>query len=352
MTGDPLRLSTSSVTEFARCPRLFAHNHIDRRERWGATSRPLAFGRAGHKGQEALWRWEGAPADPGRLQAAVDAFQASADTEGLCPEDRILGQVLLLGYAARWDDLKLSFHTAPLVEQKVVVPVLDPAGQPDPDLVLVAVFDVVAYDEDGSTVPIEHKFTVSNIDPGGAYWGRLDLNLQASIQWIVATDAGRSVGHLLWDAIRAPQLRMYQATPLDKREFYKKAYKRADGTVAQAGDPKPGIRLEDETMDAFTARVVASVLSTPAGFFGRKVVTRDEGELDRVRLDLWGWGQQMLRARETGAYPRNLDACETVKRMQGGIECAYLPVCTGETTIDDDRVYQIRTRSQPKEFTF
>lgn len=336
-----MRISYSAISDWQRCPRYYAYRHVLKRVRLGSSGRALGFGRAGHKGQEALWGWDGDPADPGRLQAAVDAFLTAADEEKLSFEDRMLGQVLLIGYAARWDDLRLSYHMAPLVERRVTTPVLRPSGTPADDLEIVAVFDVVAYDTDGSTVPVEHKFTSSDISPGAAYWSRLDLNLQASIYWLVASDAGREPRVILWDAIRAPETKRLLATPRDKREFYKRATKRADGSMAAVGDPKPGVRLVDETADELTQRMMDRVLANPLDYYGRGEVYRSEDELARVRADLWQVGRQMQQSVDGEYFPRNLDGCHKY-----GTVCPYLPVCKGEVTIDDDRVYTIREREE------
>jgi hypothetical protein len=343
-----LRVSYSSISDWLRCPRYFAYKHVERRERiGGGTSRPLAFGKAGHKGQEALWSWAGDHDDPARLQAALNGFRAEAALQDLSWEDQLLGEVLLIGYAARWDDLRLSFDRPPAAEVRLTVPVLNPAGHPDPELEVVAVLDVIATDVDDSAVPIEHKFTSSDISPGSAYWGRLDLNLQASIQWIVASDSGLQVGHVLWDAVRAPEMKRLQATPSDKREFYKRATKRPDGSIAQVGDPKPGIRLADETNEEFIQRVMDRVLSDPLAFYGRQPLHRSDDELARVRMDIWSAGTNMRRAIENGTFPRNLDACQKFN-----MPCQYLPVCSGETTIDDPRVYCIRTRPVEEKVVF
>lgn len=331
-----LRLSYSSISDFQRCPRYYAHRHIDRRDRIGGGSRPLGFGRSFHKAQEALWGWAGEADDPARLQAATTAFSKEATLEGLSWEDHLLGEVLLIGYAARWDDLRLSFHGTPQPEVKVVGPVLNPSGTPEDGLEIAAVFDVVTTDVDGSTVLAEHKTTKSEIAPGAAYWGSLDLNLQASIYWIVATDAGHQVGHILWDAVRAPEWKRYEATPLDKREFYKRP---PAGSTAKPGDPKPGVRLTDETADQFAERVMSKVLTDPNAFYGRQALYRSDDELARVRMDLWSVGKQMQHAVEVGAFPRNLQSCRAFNT-----ECAYLPVCRGEADINDDRLYRLRVR--------
>lgn len=339
----PFRTSYSAITDWQRCPRYYGYKHVERIDRIGSKGRSLGFGSAFHLAQAKLWSWEGDHADPARLQGAAQEFARAALEEGLSYEDRVLGEILLIGYTARWDDLRLSFHTPPIVEQKVIAPILAPNGEPDEELEVAAVFDVVAYDEEGRTIPVEHKTTVSDISPGSAYWNRLELNLQASLYYIVASDVGRYVGHVLWDAIRAPELKRLQATPPEKREFYVRKTERKDGTVAMPGDPKPGIRLNDETANQFAQRVMGEVLSNPLGFYGRLPLHRDESELDRVRYDLWSASRQMLHAKETGLFPRNLDACFKFNRP-----CQYLPVCRGEASIEDPALYRVRESREPE----
>jgi hypothetical protein len=292
--------------------------------------RALGFGIAFHEAQAALW--EGGDH---ALDKARTAWAVAAARETLSFEDTLLGEVLLLGYSLRWDDFRLNYQGAPLVERRVTVPVLDLQGNPDPELELVCVFDVVAMDEDGTTVPVEHKTTTSAIDPGSAYWTRLDNNLQASIYYVVAGDAGRPIKHILWDVIKAPRLERMLATPVERREFYVKPPK-----GKAAGDPKPGTRLVDETADEFAVRVMDQILTDPGSYFQRQAIYRSDDEVARVRADIWMTGQAMLHAERTGAYPRNLDSCQKYGRP-----CPYLPVCTGQADIDDDRVYTIRRRN-------
>lgn len=285
-----------------------------------------------------MWTWQGEREDPARLRSAIEAWNGAALEGRLGYEDSLLGQVLLIGYSLRYDDMRLFFQGAPLVEQRVVGPVLDLAGNPDPDLEVTAVFDIVAYDQEGNTVVVEHKTTKSPIDPGAAYWPRLDLNLQASLYYVVASDHGRSVNHILWDVVKAPELKKLNATPIDKREFYVKS-----GKWGEAGDPKPGTRLVDETAEQFATRVQELILSNPGAFYARQPVHRSEDEQARTRADLWMVGRQMVHAVENDCYPRNFDGCHKFNR-----ECPYLPVCTGQADITDERMYQIRKRSDEK----
>jgi hypothetical protein len=335
-----LRISYSDIQLWQTCPRKYAYSKLLRKSRVGGEGRALGFGSAFHAAQEALWGWSGDPADPGRLQAASKAWSDAAVEHGLSFEDTLLGEVLLIGYAARWDDLRLSFHSTPLVETKVITPVLDPAGNPDPELELAAVFDVVSYDLDGSTVITEHKTTSSEVDPGAAYWGKLDLNLQASLYWIAATDSGRYVSHVQWDVIRAPMYKRGQATPIAEREYYKRPPK---GSGFKPGDLKPGQRETDETADEFAQRIMDKVLADPNAYYGRMPLTRSDDELDRVRADLWQVGTQMRRSVEDGTFPRNLDGCRKFN-----VDCGFLPVCRGEASIDDPALYRIRPEKEEK----
>lgn len=325
-----IRLSYSAITEFQTCPRKYYYSSVLKRGARGSMGRALGFGLAFHEAQAVLW--EGGD---DRLDKARARWSEAAAREALSFEDTLLGEVLLLGYSLRWDDFRLNYQGAPLVERRVTVPVLDLQGNPDPELELVCVFDVVAMDMDGTTVPVEHKTTTSPIDPGAPYWQRLEMNLQASIYYIVAGDAGRPVNHILWDVIKAPRLERLLATPVERREFYTRPPK-----GKSAGDPKPGTRLVDETADEFAARVMDQILTDPAGYFQRQAIYRSEDEIARVRADIWMTGQSMLHSLRTGAYPRNLDSCQKFNRP-----CPYLPVCTGQTDIEDERVYTIRRRN-------
>lgn len=335
---DKIRLSYSAINDWQTCPRKYYYAWQERRVRVGQNDRSLGFGTAFHTAQEALWGWQGDREDPEKVRLAVSAWNKAAAEERLSWEDCLLGQILTIGYSIRYDDLGLFLQGAPLVEQRVVGPVLDLNGNPDPDLEVTAVFDLVAYDEAGNTVVVEHKTTKSPIDPAAAYWPRLDRNLQASLYYVIASDHGRQVNHVLWDVVKAPELKRMAATPPEKREFYVKAGKWGD-----VGDPKPGTRLVDETAEEFASRIQELVLSNPNAFYARQPVMRSEEEQDRTRADLWMVGTNIKRAVSDGAFPRNPDACGKYNR-----DCPYIPVCWQGEDITDPKLYRIRARRDEK----
>ena len=330
-----MQLSYSSISEFQLCPRKWYFNRIERRSRRGGNDRSLGFGTAFHAAQEVLWGSDGTAEE--KLPAVLKRWQQAADEEQLSTEDRILGEVLLIGYSVRWDDFKLTHNMLPIVEERAVVPVLDLNGNPDPDLELCIVLDVRTLTADGETIPVEHKTTTSPIDEGAPYWQRMDQSMQVSLYYMALSDAGHQVGHVLLDAVRAPKMERHLATPVEKRQFYVKA-----GAWGKVGDPKPGTRIVDETPEEFVQRVQEMVLGNPGGYYARHKLYRDEFELERTRADLWMQGKLMQYAVDNNLFPRNYpEACTKFNR-----ECQYLPVCKGEVEITDERVYQIRPHSR------
>lgn len=337
----PIRLSVSAIKDYQLCPRYYYYAHVARRVAIGGDNRPLNFGVAFHEGQAAWWSRYADDDRSARLAAAIDAF-LDRGRNTLSPEDKILGRVLLTAYATTWSDSGYTFHTAPLAEQRIEQPVLGPDGRPDPNMVFVAVLDVLAFDHDGRTVIAEHKTTGSKIDEDGPYWDRNRFGLQPQAYYLAATDDGRQVSYVLWDVVRSPQLVRQFATPPEKREFYKRA-----GKWGNVGDPKPGTFLRDETLAEYEARIEQLVLGDPAAFLKRQKFYYSADQLEDIRADIWAVGQQMLAARATGAYPRNLNSCMAYNRP-----CQYQPVCHSGVDIEDQNLYRIRIKPTESKHTF
>lgn len=331
-TGAKVRVSHSSVQDFLRCPRRWYLKWVAGINAVGPVSRPLDIGRAFHKGQEQWWTLEGDVAT--RLQAAHQAFHAACSPD-MSWEDRVIGPQLLTGYAVRYADDELRFHAIPLAERKVILPVLDPDGHPDPELEYTVVFDVLGYDADGSTVLVEHKTTSSDL-MGVKFWQRFDTSLQLPLQMLAALDSGREPSKLVVDVVRAPVMHRAKATPIERREFYVR-----DSKWGKAGDPKPGTRLRDETREEFEARAQEMLLAAPDAFFARKEYFPNEETLAAARLDVWSVGRQMLDVVKRGGYaPRSPDGCEKY-----GSVCEYDPTCWRGAALTDTRLYAVRSRA-------
>lgn len=342
MTSKPIRISVSAVQTWQLCNRKYYYNYMAERVRLGESNRPMHFGSAFHEAQAVWWSRHSDENEAERLIAARHKWEDEAGKYGLSADDKLLGNVLLTGYSVRWSDYGLLFQGQPIVEQKVELPLLDPNGNPDPDFVFVLVMDVRTFDETGRTVIIEHKTTGSKIDEGAAYWSRIQNNIQANSYYMAAEDNGHDVAYVLWDVIRAPELTRRSATPIEKREFYLR-----DGKYGKKGDPKPGTYLTAETHGEFIERLTNLVLSDPRAFFAREQLTPSESEIHQTRADLWGVGQQIKQACDTGSFPRNRKSCMAFNKP-----CPYLPVCNDEADIDDPRLYTIKTKPVESKYSF
>ncbi len=296
----------------------------------GEKSRPLEFGSIFHEALETWWTSELPVLE--RLELALEAF--SRTSASLSFEDRILGPVLLRGYAAQYGGDELRFQGLPIAERKLEIPVLDLDGNPDPRMVLVTVPDIVGYLPGGETVIVEHKTTSSDIRTA-TFWDRFRDSLQAKLYWIAATDLGRAPTSAIIDVVRAPRMRRHLATPIASREFYK----RATGD-ARVGDPRPGTRLVDETREEFAQRVEETLLADPEGFYARQPYPYDEQQVRMARVDLYEVGCMMvdMLERESGG-PRNADGCD----RYGG-RCGFHAACYGSADLKDEMLYQLRVR--------
>ena len=327
-----LRISHSSVESYLRCPRLWLLKH---QMRLGAVAegavrpRPLQFGTAWTRAMEAYWTYDGSV--PEMLIAAQQVFAAYATS--LSWEDRVLGPALLTGYAAMYGD-ELRLYSMPVAEAELTFPVLDPDGKPDPELEFITIPDTVGYDSQQRTIIVEHKTTSSNINNLG-FWRRYDRSLQLPTQWMTALDAGRPPHELVLDVVHAKIMHRGKPTPIERREFYKRAT-----AGAAVGDPKPGTRLTEESREEFESRVMADILCNPGDYYARKSYTYTEQDLLLARADLWAAGRGMLEAlRSGGATARNNDGCDKY-----GSTCEFDAACWSGADLNDPNLFQIRSR--------
>lgn len=335
MSDEILSVSFSAVSDFMSCPRKWYYKYCLRRSAAGETPRPLAFGTAFHEALAVYWGSSGDLGD--RFQAALakwDGVKAA-----LSWEDQIIGGILLQGYAATWGEVDKEYwtHTTPIAERKIKVPLRDPDDQADPDMVLTIMMDSSAHAFDGGNVVIEHKTTTSDLE-GEDYWCRAAASLQTDAYFIGSCEGGRHPRKLIWDAVRAPNLRRRKATPQELRKYYVRGEK--------AGQIYDNQRESDETHEEFAARFMEEVLSSPHKYYQRREFTRTDDELYDARCDLWAYGRLMLTARGnhangvTPAAPRNLNACNQYPNNP----CEFVPVCRGGADIENELLYKIKVR--------
>lgn len=330
--SEPIEVRYSAVTDFMSCPRRWYYKYHLGLQRVGEVSRPLEFGTAFHAAQYELWTMDAPKAE--RLDKALEVWDDSVSA--LDWEDWVIGRVLLIGYAAKWDDEEYRMHTLPIGERRILVPLKDPTGQDDPDLVLSFMMDIGAHDAEGKNVIGEHKTTQSDLD-GEIFWTRMQESLQPDTYMIGAAKAGRPTDYLLLDAIRAPALRRKKVTPPENRKYYVKG--------ERAGQLYDGQREHDETKEEFMTRVMEEICGDPRKYFQRRKFTRTADELFDSECDLWAWGSLMHTAAQgkngVPVVPRNRKSCNDFNTP-----CAYIPLCWEGASQDDTRLYQLKVKQQ------
>ncbi|HET9893171.1 MAG TPA: PD-(D/E)XK nuclease family protein [Mycobacterium sp.] len=291
-----------------------------------------------------------------RLPAALAVADEHPD-----PFERIKLRLLVVAYHERWGSEDWEILA---VEQEFRYQL--------GDHLMGGKIDVIIRNRaDGRVYVVEHKFTGTATELGGAYWERLTLDSQVSIYTDGATMLGYEIAGCIYDVIKRPGHRQLLATPTERREYTKgKGCKRCGGsaggkagivkgrgfytvsmvTVEQVSCPEcdgtgwkcdaDGVpqaprlhanqRSEDETEEQFEERLLDIVAGDPDGWLQRSIVVRLEDELPAMRTDVVDTIAVAELAERRGSYPRNPDACAKYGRM-----CELFEICAGRASADD-----------------
>jgi hypothetical protein len=292
------------------------------------TSLPLRFGLASHGALERRWRTLAGELDLAMPCEPDDPFEAAKL------------RALMAGYEARWDDDAERYEVL-LVEAPFEMRLRVPSGHPSTKWHVAGKIDgAVRERQSNRGLVLEHKTTNEDIRVGSDYWTRLRMDAQVSIYYDGAAALGLQVSGVLYDVIGKPQLEPLKATPVEKRKFTKgkrcKSCKEQPVQCVTCFAVEPSRlhadqRERDETPEEYEARIVEAIAADPDRFYQRAEVVRLESEIDASRRDVW----ETSRLISLGYYPRNVDSC-----MRYGRACAYLPVCSGAGTLDDEARYQ------------
>lgn len=274
----------------------------------------LRFGTLWHDGQEAWWGCAGSMEE--KLAAGVTAMRGK-DAD---PFHLVMAEELLVAYTARWGSSTLRTVA---VELPFDVALLNPeTGAASRTFRRGGKIDVIATDEQGVHV-VEHKTTAADIEEGSLYWRKIRaLDTQVSNYMSAAKVLGHDVVDCIYDVVRKPAIRPLKATPVESRKFTK------------AGLLYANQREHDETPEEYRLRLREDILDRPERYFARSAIVRLEEEERDHAFDVWQTTRLMREAELAGFAPKNPDSCSNF----GG--CPYLPVCTGEASIDDDHLYR------------
>jgi hypothetical protein len=170
----------------------------------------------------------------------------------------------------------------------------------------------------------EHKSTSLDLSAGSYYWDRTKLSSQVGIYFLGARSLGFEPKGCIYDVIGKPRdAEPLRATPVEKRKY------RKDGALYK------GMALVDEQPEQYRERLRGMIRDNPGDFYARQMVLRLKSDIEAAYQDLAGQVEIMRHTEMFGEHPRNPDACFAYGRL-----CEYFPVCAGEDSIENDRVYR------------
>jgi hypothetical protein len=278
----------------------------------------LKFGSLWHLGQEAWWGKDGSAEE--KLAAGIFRLRLE-EQEGADPFHLVMAEELLVAYTARWGDV--TYRTVK-VEAAFEMPLVNPeTGAASRTFKRGGKIDVIVLDENDKFHGVEHKTTVSDLEEGSLYWRKVRaLDTQISGYKAGALALGFPVVDFIYDVVRKPALKPLKATPVESRKYTKQGFLYANQ------------RENDETPDEYRLRLREDINERPERYFARAPIVRLAEEERDHAFDVWQTTRLMREAELAGFAPKNPDACSNF----GG--CPYLPVCTGETSINDDTRYR------------
>lgn len=327
MTVLPL-LTASSAKCYRSCPRKYFFSY-ERLVRPIKTPEAIRDGHIGHSWLEAWWLAVlGNTHEDVRLGAALNLISFLDD-----PYEHAVHTALACGYHARWSDAGLR----PLaVEKEFSVPLVNPETDcPSRTWAKGGKIDVLVRDHRDEVWVLDHKFTSSDFSPGSDYRTHLAVELQVDNYVSGARALGFEPRGWIHDVVRRPSIRPLRATALDARKYTKEKVDKNTGEVLEPSRLYAGQRAEDESPEEFLLRLSEAIASGPDSYYARFPVVRLADEEREAAFDMWQVGVQIRESRRAEAWPRNDASCFAYGRA-----CAYLPVCSGQASLDDGTRYR------------
>jgi hypothetical protein len=324
----PILVTNSRMTTFHACQRLHYYKYVQG-YRTVEDAEALEFGTVMHAGLDVWWTPTG-DSLVGQLEAALwEIANHLSKTQNLDPAMKAKAELLMIGYDARW--------SAAMEEYELVaseVPFRFKISGSNGLLAAGKIDKIVKRRSDGTFWSVEHKTKGSALSFDSIYWQRLRMDSQVSLYFDGAKSLGYELAGCIYDVIRKPDQRPLKATPVELRKYKK------DGTLYASQ------RDVDETMDDFKIRMAEAIVADPDKFYARQEVLRLESELEAARLDTALTARQ-IRNCEKDWYraPRNVDAC---LKFGGGHPCAFLDVCSGQGSVDDETRFKKLTDVHPE----
>lgn len=304
-------ISASSLRCFRACPRLYQYKYV-MGYRPTVQAESLRIGSLLHKGLEGWWlaAKDGVDVDL-RLTAAEQAIRQNSNDD----YDIARVNALMAGYHYRWSGVAMTVIG---VEVEYMVDLQNPAtGASSRTFRHAGKIDAIA-EINGERWVIEHKSSSSDITAGSFYWQQLRLDNQVSQYILAANLMGQDVVGCIYDVVKKPGLRPGKATPVESRRYTKN------------GKLDARQRLEDETPQAFSLRIIDEIAENPDKYYQRGQITLLEGDTEESSFDMWQTARTIRDSELAGRWPRNPASCMAYNR-----ECEFFPCCTGAGSLDN-----------------
>lgn len=242
-----------------------------------------------------------------------------------------------MGYDARWGG---EDFTTLAVEKEFRIPLVASDGERSAYFDHGGKIDAIAINNrTRRTVGIEHKTSSLDIDPGSDYWKTLRVDGQATGYFRGAASHGFDIDEMIYDMIGKVNLRPKKATPVAERKYTKPTKK----------DPVSRLysnqRDADETIDEFFQRMCEHIAERPDNYYQRVSIVRLESEVTEHVDEFFSVSTFAAQSKTVGFAPKNTSACRRY-----GTLCEFLPVCTGETSLENKQLYS-RSDKQHKELS-
>lgn len=238
---------------------------------------------------------------------------------------------LLNGYHDRWQDAPYQIDS---VESVMQSDLYNPETlRKSRSFTVAGKLDVRATEiATGAKVLFDHKTASDDIsDFDAPYWKILAIEGQVSHYMMLEWLNENKVDKAIWDVMRKPGI---SPKSIDKKT----------SSAIVDGQPYFDLQVPQEDYDRFmvdgreTPLMYAARLThdctneRPQWYFQRRSVPRLDSEIHEYGIELWGHGQDILAARQSGRWPRNSGACYVYNSP-----CSYLGLCSGTDHLESGR---------------
>lgn len=304
-----LPASKTMLSVYQDCPRAAYYKYCEGLRTKGVIQR-LERGSAYGLGVESWWLAAGELTP--RLFPASAAMRSSEYYTKLNQENQLLTEAMLQVY-----DEVYAGCTPPAVDSEVLL-----VGPLTSSSCSWAKVDLVVEPLDKPPVLVEIKTTEQDITEESWYWEKLRYDLQLGAYWNAYPGF-----RIVWDVTKVPNLRMENATPPDRQEFYVRGSK--DGKHGP-GAPKPGTRLHDESSPEFRARAVAYLRDHRYSHYRRQEIRVTEAQKAEVVENFRQWAALLENSAATGIWPRKNSSCRRGKSL-----CDYYSLCFRDDSVPE-----------------